>query len=48
MMRLAKAGTFGSLGCNRRERRWDALGQDQKELPLFDNTPPLPPGEGRG
>jgi error-prone DNA polymerase len=34
--RLAKAGTFGSLRLDRRTALWDALGQDQKELPLFD------------
>ena len=34
--RLAKAGTFGSLELNRRQALWDALGQDQEELPLFD------------
>ncbi len=34
--RLAKAGTFGSLELNRRAALWEALGQDQKELPLFD------------
>jgi error-prone DNA polymerase len=34
--KLAKAGTFGSLQLNRRQALWDALGQDQEELPLFD------------
>ncbi|HUT88451.1 MAG TPA: error-prone DNA polymerase [Thermoguttaceae bacterium] len=34
--RLAKAGAFGSLGLNRREALWHAMGQDQKALPLFD------------
>ncbi len=34
--KLAKAGTFASLELNRREALWDALGQDQEELPLFD------------
>ena len=34
--RLAKAGTFGSLKLGRREALWHALGQDQRELPLFD------------
>jgi error-prone DNA polymerase len=34
--RLAKAGTFGSLRLDRRTALWEALGQDQKELPLFD------------
>jgi len=36
LVRLAKAGTFGSLGLDRREALWHALAQDQKELPLFD------------
>ncbi len=36
LSRLAKAGTFGSLGLTRRGALWHALGQDQKELPLFD------------
>jgi len=36
LSRLAKAGAFGALGLNRRESLWDALGQDQIELPLFD------------
>ena len=36
LTRLAKAGTFGSLGLDRRTALWEALGQDQKELPLFD------------
>ena len=36
LTRLAKAGTFGSLRLDRRTALWDALGQDQKELPLFD------------
>jgi error-prone DNA polymerase len=34
--RLAKAGTFGSLRLDRRTALWEALGQDQKKLPLFD------------
>ena len=34
--RLAKAGAFGSLGLNRREALWHAMGQEQKALPLFD------------
>jgi error-prone DNA polymerase len=34
--RLAKAGTFGSLGLDRRRSLWHALEQDQKALPLFD------------
>ncbi len=36
MTRLAKAGAFGSLRLDRRTALWEALGQDQKELPLFD------------
>jgi error-prone DNA polymerase len=35
--RLAKAGAFGSLELDRRTALWHALGQDQKELPLFDS-----------
>jgi error-prone DNA polymerase len=34
--RLAKAGVFGSLQMNRRTALWEALGQDHKEMPLFD------------
>ena len=34
--RLAKAGAFKSFGLNRRDALWHALGQDKKELPLFD------------
>ena len=34
--RLAKAGIFGSLGLARRDALWEALGQDQKEFPLFN------------
>ena len=34
--RLAKAGVFGSLRLDRRTALWEALGQDQEELPLFD------------
>lgn len=34
--RLAKAGIFESLELNRRNALWEALGQDQTELPLFD------------
>ena len=34
--RLAKAGAFASLDLNRREALWHALGQDRRELPLFD------------
>ena len=36
LSRLSKADVFGSLGLNRREALWHALGQDQKELPLFN------------
>ena len=36
LMRLAKAGVFGSLGSDRRQSLWDALAQDQTPLPLFD------------
>jgi error-prone DNA polymerase len=36
--RLAKAGAFGSLGLDRRAALWEALGQDQKALPLFDQS----------
>ncbi|MGO9115328.1 MAG: error-prone DNA polymerase [Thermoguttaceae bacterium] len=36
IMRLAKAGVFGSLGTNRRHSLWDALAQDQTPMPLFD------------
>ena len=35
--RLAKAGAFGSLDLGRRQALWHALGQNQKELPLFDS-----------
>jgi error-prone DNA polymerase len=36
IMRLAKAGVFGSVGSNRRRSLWDALAQDPTPLPLFD------------
>ncbi len=36
LVRLAKAGAFGSLGLNRRESLWHALAQEKKALPLFD------------
>ncbi|MGA2253285.1 MAG: error-prone DNA polymerase [Thermoguttaceae bacterium] len=36
IMRLAKAGVFGSLETNRRNSLWDALAQDQTPMPLFD------------
>jgi len=38
LTRLSKAGAFGSLGLNRREALWHALEQDQKELPLFEQS----------
>ena len=31
-----RPGRFGSLGLDRRNALWEALGQDQKELPLFE------------
>ena len=34
--RLAKAGAFASLDLDRRGALWDALAQDQRELPLFE------------
>lgn len=40
--RLAKAGAFKSFGLNRRDALWHALGQDKKELPLFDTLPAAP------
>jgi error-prone DNA polymerase len=43
LVRLAKAGIFGSLEINRRQSLWDALEQDQKELPLFEQG-----DEGKG
>jgi len=39
LSRLARAGAFGSLGLDQRQALWHALGQDQKELPLFDPPP---------
>ena len=36
LVRLAKAGVFGSLGLNRRNSLWHALAQDKKRLPLFE------------
>jgi error-prone DNA polymerase len=36
IMRLAKAGVFGSLEVTRRQSLWDALAQDQTPMPLFD------------
>jgi error-prone DNA polymerase len=41
MTRLAKAGTFGSLQPDRRAALWEAIGQDMRELPLWDKK-----GEG--
>jgi error-prone DNA polymerase len=35
LVRLTKAGIFGSLGLNRRSALWHALEQDQAEMPLF-------------
>ena len=52
IMRLAKAGVFGSLGTDRRHSLWDALAQDQTPLPLFDAAehgramPPTAPPTG--
>jgi error-prone DNA polymerase len=36
IMRLARAGVFGSLENDRRHSLWDALAQDPTPLPLFD------------
>jgi len=36
IMRLAKAGVFGSLEVTRRQSLWDALIQDQTPMPLFE------------
>jgi error-prone DNA polymerase len=36
VMRLARAGAFGSLENDRRRSLWDALAQDPAPLPLFD------------
>jgi error-prone DNA polymerase len=36
IMRLAKAGIFGSLETDRRHALWDALAQDQRPMPLLD------------
>jgi error-prone DNA polymerase len=52
IMRLARAGVFGSLGSDRRHSLWDALAQDQTPLPLFDaaesTAETIPPqAEGR-
>lgn len=35
--RLAKAGTFRSLGLDRRGALWEALAENEKKLPLFDS-----------
>ncbi len=47
IMRLAKAGVFGSLKGNRRHSLWDALAQDPTPMPLFDvaesTTETIPP-----
>jgi error-prone DNA polymerase len=43
LTRLAKAGTLGSLGLDRRGALWHALAQDPRALPLFDHGPPSPP-----
>jgi error-prone DNA polymerase len=46
LVRLAKAGAFGSLGMDRRGALWAALAQDRRELPLFaprmGTEPPVP------
>jgi error-prone DNA polymerase len=36
LVRLAKAGAFGSLGLDRRGALWHALAEDQHKLPLLD------------
>jgi DNA polymerase III alpha subunit len=36
LTRLAKAGAFASLELHRRHALWDALAQDKKEMPLFE------------
>jgi error-prone DNA polymerase len=38
LVRLAKAGVFGSLGLDRRDSVWHALAQDKKKLPLFESN----------
>lgn len=55
ILRLARAGAFGSLELDRRQALWHALDQHREELPLFDRTAPrcqtapLGPGaENRG
>ena len=42
LVRLAKAGAFGSLGLDRRGALWHALAEDQRNLPLFDRTDSTP------
>ncbi|MCX7429084.1 MAG: OB-fold nucleic acid binding domain-containing protein [Planctomycetia bacterium] len=44
LTRLAKAGAFGSLEMNHRESFWQALAQDQRAMPLF-NQPDEPEPE---
>ncbi|MCE5267687.1 MAG: error-prone DNA polymerase [Planctomycetaceae bacterium] len=36
--RLAKAGVFGSLELDRRNALWEAMEQDQKDMPLFSKN----------
>ena len=43
MVRLAKAGAFGSLGLDRRRALWHALAQERCDLPLFEG---LSSGDG--
>ncbi|MGA2616581.1 MAG: error-prone DNA polymerase [Thermoguttaceae bacterium] len=43
LVRLAHAGTFGSLGLDRRQSLWHALEQDQQALPLFPSAAPVHP-----
>ena len=46
LKRLANAGTFDSLGLDRRAALWQALSYDGRSLPLFDglSTPDATPG----
>jgi error-prone DNA polymerase len=46
--RLAKAGVFESLELDRRNALWEALGQDQRELPLFEKEGGRKAEGGRG
>jgi error-prone DNA polymerase len=48
--RLAEADAFGSLGADRRQALWQALGQEKKrrEMPLFECRPGLIAGPPRG